>query len=166
APSTDLAQFVGSLPDVADSAVAFSHDRWIVVIRSSGAVSAVEYRNLIWEHLGTDTSAPVIVMADPSDIGEVTMQVVEQAVAEHRSVYTAPHDEVEEYVCAVVAAAAQSVRVGVDDDLFDLGADSLVLIEISTAVFERYGTQLDMQEVFEAGTPAQVARLIKTRTAG
>ncbi|MEV4949706.1 acyl carrier protein [Streptomyces sp. NPDC053755] len=162
---TDLAAFVESLPDVAACSVAFAQDRWIVAIRSGGAVSAVEYRNLTWEHLGRGTPAPVIVMEDPSTVGEPTMELVERAAAESRSVYTAARDDVEEHVCRIVAAATENAVVGVDDDLFDLGADSLVLIEVSTSVFETYGVQLEMQEVFEAGTPAQVARLIKDRMA-
>jgi acyl carrier protein len=163
--STDLSGFVGSLPDVLDCAVALRQGRWIVAIRSGGGVSPVEYRNLTWEHLGADTPAPVIVMADPSAV-ELTTETVEQTPAERRSVYLAARDDVEEYVCAVAAEATQTAAVGAEDDLFDLGADSLALIEISTAVFEKYGVRLEMQEVFEAGDPAGVSRLVHARMAG
>ncbi|MGX1131979.1 acyl carrier protein [Streptomyces glaucescens] len=162
--AADLVKFVGSLPGVDDCAAALSQEQWVVAIRSNGAVGAVEYRNLIWEHLGTDGTAPAIVLTDPSSVGELTAAVVEQAAPEQRSLYVAARDEVEEFVCGIVAAATETSAVGADDDLFDLGADSLVLIEVTTAIFERYEVRLEMQEVFEAGSPAKISDLVKART--
>ncbi|MEW2403453.1 acyl carrier protein [Streptomyces sp. NPDC046862] len=136
-----------------------------MAIRSSGELSPVEYRNLTWEHLGTEAAAPLIVITNESITGELTTAVVEQAAPERRSVYVPAHDDVEKFVCGTVATATESVVAGAEDDFFDLGADSLAMIEISTSIFEQYGVRLDMQEVFEAGNPAQLSRLIRARLA-
>ncbi|WP_228045362.1 acyl carrier protein [Rhodococcus pyridinivorans] len=162
----DLTEFVRSLSDVSDCAVAFSQEQWIVAIQSSGTVSLVDYRNRTWAHLGADATAPVILEANPSAIGALTMTFVEQAPPHRRSIYVGARDDIEEFVCKTLAVATENAAVGVDDDLFDLGADSLVLIEVATSIFEQYGVRLEIQEVFEAGTPAQISQLVKARIAG
>ena len=50
--------------------------------------------------------------------------------------------------------------VGRDDDLFDLGADSLALVEIRAGIHEHFGRDLTLPELLEHPTPARLAALL------
>lgn len=52
-------------------------------------------------------------------------------------------------------------EVGVDDDFFSLGGNSLTGIKIIEEVAETYGVQLSVRDFYLAQTPARVAELIE-----
>ncbi|MEU8434179.1 phosphopantetheine-binding protein [Streptomyces sp. NPDC029216] len=57
-------------------------------------------------------------------------------------------------------------EVGVDDDFFTIGGNSLSGIKIIEQVSEAYGVQLSVRDFYLAQTPARVAELIeRARTA-
>ncbi len=55
-------------------------------------------------------------------------------------------------------------RVGVDDDLFELGVDSLTSLELLSAVHERLGVELTPGDLLEASTIRQLARRVAENT--
>ncbi|HET9143893.1 amino acid adenylation domain-containing protein, partial [Actinophytocola sp.] len=55
--------------------------------------------------------------------------------------------------------------LGVDDDFFALGGDSLLAVRLVSAVRDRFGVALALPEFFEAATPARLATLITARRA-
>ncbi|MEV7729933.1 phosphopantetheine-binding protein [Streptomyces sp. NPDC087917] len=52
-------------------------------------------------------------------------------------------------------------KVGVDDDFFELGGNSLTGIKIIDQVSQDYGVQLSVRAFYLAQTPARVAELIE-----
>lgn len=73
--------------------------------------------------------------------------------------YRAPRTPAEESLCAVFARVLQLDRAGADDDFFELGGDSLNVVQVVTAV-EDLGIDLTIGELFDARTPAALAALI------
>ncbi|MEU2929428.1 phosphopantetheine-binding protein [Streptomyces sp. NPDC007251] len=52
-------------------------------------------------------------------------------------------------------------EVGVDDDFFALGGNSLAGIKIIERIAEEYGVQLSVRDFYLAQSPARVAELIE-----
>ncbi|MFE1248730.1 phosphopantetheine-binding protein [Streptomyces sp. NPDC058766] len=57
-------------------------------------------------------------------------------------------------------------EVGVDDDFFALGGNSLTGIKIIERVSQDYGVQLSVRDFYLAQTPARVAALIEQGRGG
>ncbi|MEV1084887.1 phosphopantetheine-binding protein [Streptomyces sp. NPDC050211] len=57
-------------------------------------------------------------------------------------------------------------EVGVEDDFFTLGGNSLTGIKIIDRVAQDYGVQLSVRDFYLAQTPARVAELIEQGRAG
>ncbi len=57
-------------------------------------------------------------------------------------------------VARVFAQALGRERVGVGDDFFDLGGDSLSAVEVLVAISDRFGVELSAADLLEASTPA------------
>jgi thioesterase domain-containing protein/acyl carrier protein len=73
---------------------------------------------------------------------------------------TRPHSRTESRLCAIVAQVLGLGSVGVADDFFALGAHSLLLVRLATAIRRELGVDLPVAEVFTAPTVAQLARRI------
>lgn len=71
--------------------------------------------------------------------------------------YTAPRTATETIVSGVFASLFELDRVGVDDDFFDLGGNSLVATRAIARINEHAGTGLAVRALFEAPTVAQLA---------
>jgi acyl carrier protein len=74
--------------------------------------------------------------------------------------YVAPRDEVERGVAEVWQQLLGLDRVGVDDNFFDLGGNSLVAVQILSRLRDRYQVVPPLQEVFGTPTVAGLAQLI------
>ena len=67
------------------------------------------------------------------------------------------HGEIETKLKAICDAALGGRTIGVHDNLFDLGASSLKLIEIHEAIDRLYPNQVDLTELFDYPTIAELA---------
>jgi acyl carrier protein len=63
-------------------------------------------------------------------------------------------------VLDIVREVLASDAVGPDDDLFDLGFDSLLIVKTAARVRERLGTDPPLSAYFDAGTVADLARAV------
>ncbi len=71
--------------------------------------------------------------------------------------YLAPRDELEKLLAGIVADVLRLDRAGVHDNLFDLGCDSLLAIQILNRVRRSAGIDLSFSELFEAPSVARLA---------
>ncbi|AVT35245.1 amino acid adenylation domain-containing protein [Plantactinospora sp. BB1] len=74
--------------------------------------------------------------------------------------YTPPRDPVESTLAAVWAEVLGRDRIGVDDNFFDLGGDSLRAVRIVARSRHRLGVDVPVAAVFQAPTVAQLRRWI------
>ncbi|MFJ3928596.1 condensation domain-containing protein, partial [Streptomyces sp. NPDC090022] len=74
--------------------------------------------------------------------------------------YTAPRDATEEALAAVWAEVLGVERVGVHDNFFDLGGDSILTIQVVSRARRALGTGLSPRLLFEAPTVAELAAAV------
>ncbi|MER5216262.1 amino acid adenylation domain-containing protein [Streptomyces sp. NPDC002838] len=72
--------------------------------------------------------------------------------------YTAPRDAVEEALAAVWAEVLDAERVGVHDDYFALGGDSILMLQVR-ALAEKRGYHFDLSDLVRHPTIAELAPL-------
>jgi acyl carrier protein len=78
--------------------------------------------------------------------------------------YLAPRDDSEAGLARIWEAVFGVSPVGVDDDFFDLGGDSLHAFALVAAVARIAGVSLRPRDLFEAPTIAEMAKLIEQRS--
>ncbi|MEV7521234.1 amino acid adenylation domain-containing protein [Streptomyces sp. NPDC091371] len=70
-------------------------------------------------------------------------------------------DGVEFEMCDLWAKALGRASVGIDEDFFDLGGDSLTAVRLMGSVRAHFGTALELNELFRAPTVAALARRVR-----
>jgi hypothetical protein len=75
--------------------------------------------------------------------------------------YVAPKDELEAKIATAFAEVFTLDHVGVDDDFFDLGGDSLLAEILGTVLSERIGQSFEISLLLEHGSPKRIATLLK-----
>jgi acyl-coenzyme A synthetase/AMP-(fatty) acid ligase/thioesterase domain-containing protein/acyl carrier protein len=76
--------------------------------------------------------------------------------------YCAPHGHQRE-LAEVFADVLGLERVGLDDDFFELGGDSLGALELMAAVADRFGVEMTATALLDAPTPAELAPRLGSR---
>ena len=76
---------------------------------------------------------------------------------------TASRNEIEEKLRTICDAALGGKRVDPNDNLFELGASSLKLIEIHEQIDREYPGQVDLTELFDFPTIAELARHLESK---
>ena len=75
--------------------------------------------------------------------------------------YTAPRTETEQRLAALWSELLKLERVGVKDDVFDLGATSLMVVSAVTQMQAAFGVALSIQTVFANPTVAEMATALE-----
>ncbi|GIH80024.1 SDR family NAD(P)-dependent oxidoreductase [Planobispora longispora] len=117
----------------------------------------------------------VVVAATPvaeliAGVGSLTQETVESeldpaAVADRQARspgdgYVAPRSEVEATIARLWGEVLGGEHIGVDDDFFELGGNSLIAVQLIALVRKELGVRLPMRSLFEEPTVAGVAALI------
>ncbi|HZU85215.1 MAG TPA: AMP-binding protein, partial [Polyangiaceae bacterium] len=75
--------------------------------------------------------------------------------------YVAPSDDVGQRVARVFEAVMNIKRVGMNDEFFDLGGDSLRAMMLIVRIEQEFGTKLPLHTFWSNGTPAKIAALVR-----
>lgn len=102
------------------------------------------------------------------DVLEIELPAVADKGGEHPrpplSVpYAAPEGELETRLAALWAGMLGIAPIGINDNLFELGGDSLLAIQILARVRKAYGVELHPVTFFKAPTIGDLAILVETR---
>ncbi|WP_016697904.1 non-ribosomal peptide synthetase, partial [Actinoalloteichus spitiensis] len=98
--------------------------------------------------------------------GKLDRQALPRPEFDAVTAYAAPRDETERTLCAVWAEVLKVDRVGVTDNFFDLGGDSILSIQV-VAQARRAGLVLSSRDIFLRQTVgALAAGMSRTPTAG
>jgi hypothetical protein len=89
----------------------------------------------------------------------------EQAAAGTAS-YLPPRSPLEALLAGLFAQTLGVERIGVHDDFFDLGGNSILATQVISTVRELLVVELPLRNVFEAPTVARVAALLEERFGG
>jgi thioesterase domain-containing protein/acyl carrier protein len=99
--------------------------------------------------------------------GKVDMTALPEPVFD-RSVldttYVAPNGDLEAGLVAIWQDLLGVPEIGVDDDFYDLGGDSLMIVSMVGAIRQRFGTDLPLAAIGEAPTIAALARFVERGT--
>ncbi|MBW8710498.1 MAG: non-ribosomal peptide synthetase, partial [Mycobacterium sp.] len=79
---------------------------------------------------------------------------------ERKTDYVAPRTETEQSLATIWGELLGLDQVGVDDDVFDLGAHSLLAMKALVRIREAFGINLVLRNLFEHPTVAQLAPMI------
>jgi len=77
--------------------------------------------------------------------------------------FVAPRDALEERVARLWVDVLRRAPVGADDDFFDLGGESLQAFALIARVQDAFGVPLTVRDLFDAGTIARMAGLLRER---
>jgi phthiocerol/phenolphthiocerol synthesis type-I polyketide synthase E len=83
-----------------------------------------------------------------------------------REGFVAPRTPVERAVAELCEEVLGSSRLGVDDDFFDLGGNSLVAVQLISRIWTALRVRLPMRRMFEASTVGGIAMLIEELRGG
>ena len=137
---------------------------------------------LINEQTGLEVAEVVPVKRIPKTTsGKIQRHLLEQGYADgafdedltalaalreaQRGPETASRSEIEEKLRTICDAALGGRRVDVNDNLFELGASSLKLIEIHEQIDREYPGKIDLTELFDFPTIAELARHLEHKLA-
>jgi acyl carrier protein len=99
--------------------------------------------------------------------GEFDAELKELAAlrAAHRGPESASRTQIEDMLKTICDSALEGKRVDINDNLFEIGASSLKLIEIHEQIDREYPGQVDLTELFDFPTIAELARHLESKLA-
>jgi acyl-CoA synthetase (AMP-forming)/AMP-acid ligase II/acyl carrier protein len=141
---------------------------------------AAQVTRLINEHAGLEVSEAVPVKRIPKTTsGKVQRHLLTEGYVAGefdaelkeldalRAARAAPegesHTEIEEKLQSICDAALPGKRIGLHDNLFEIGASSLKLIEIHEQIERLYPGKIDLTELFDFPTIAELARHLQAK---
>jgi len=141
---------------------------------------ATQVARLINEQTGLEVAEVVPVKRIPKTTsGKIQRHLLEQSYVDgefdaelrelaalreaQRGPETASRNEIEEKLRTICDTALGGKRVDVNDNLFELGASSLKLIEIHEQIDREYPGQVDLTELFDFPTIAELARHLESK---
>src|SRR6185369_2782764 len=131
------------------------------------AVSESEVRSFLKERLPSYMVPSFFVMLDALPLtpnGKVDVRALPAPEMVHgdEGGYIAPGTTSEEKLCDIWSHVLEVERVGIDDNFFEFGGHSLLVILIISQVREVFGVEIPVNSVFDNPTVRELARQIDT----
>ncbi|WP_456239116.1 amino acid adenylation domain-containing protein, partial [Rhodococcus chondri] len=139
------------------------------VLPAAGAtVDADVLKEFVGRSLPTHMVPAVVMALDEIPLtgnGKLDRNALPEPVFEAKK-FRAPSNPVEETVASVFADLLGVERVGVDDDFFELGGNSLIGTQAVARLGAAFDTQVPVRELFEASTVAAFAARLESHAGG
>jgi aryl carrier-like protein len=146
------------------------------------SATATEVARLISEQAGLEVAAVVPVKRIPKTTsGKIQRHLLEESYEEgefaaelaqlaalrdaQRGPQSASRNQIEDSLRVICEAALPGKRVDVQDNLFEIGASSLKLIEIHEQIDRQYPGLVDLTELFDYPTIGELARHLEDKLA-
>ncbi len=143
---------------------------------------ATQVAKLVNEKAGLEVNAVVPVKRIPKTTsGKIQRHLLEQSYVEgefdaelaelatlraaQRGPRSSSLSQIEDKLKTICDAALEGKRIDLHDNLFEIGASSLKLIEIHEHIDREYPGQVDLTELFDFPTIAELARHLETKLA-
>ncbi|MDT7797559.1 MAG: hypothetical protein QOI78_992, partial [Actinomycetota bacterium] len=162
----EIAAALRTHPDVRDAAVVAIDQRLVAyVVTGAGSVAGVREHVTATLPAHLVPAAFVALDALPSTAnGKLDRRALPAPAApEAGADYAAPETETEEVLAAIWAEALGLDRVGVEDNFFALGGDSVRSLRITSMTKSAFDVQLTPKDVLAAGTVLALAELVEER---
>ncbi|MFC9898103.1 amino acid adenylation domain-containing protein [Nocardia sp. NPDC127579] len=159
-----------SLPAIAQAAVAVRSDtgrgdRLVAyLVPAHGVIDVQQVRSALSAYLPfyLVPAAYVILETFPLNSNGKLDRRALPAPEFEAATFRAPSNPVEEIVASVFAAVLGVHRVGLDDDFFDLGGNSLDAMRVTARLDAALGSRIQVRTLFQAPTPASLAATLST----
>ncbi|KGT76054.1 thioester reductase [Bradyrhizobium japonicum] len=167
-------------PDVIEAAAfAISHQQFgedvaaAVVRRSNAKISAQKLRNFAGDRLAK-FKVPSLILFVPripkgpsgkikrSELASALASTLRKAQAKRDGNMVAPRSELERHLARIWTDVLELNQIGVDQDVFALGADSIKVTQTLSRVWTQLGTRLSFNDIFDAPTVAALAARIES----
>lgn len=124
---------------------------------------------LVWcrAHLPTHMVPAAIVLVDEFPVnnsGKVDRRALPAPRREVETGYLAPRSEAERVLVSLVEELTGSTRVGLRDNMFAVGADSLTAARLASRLRTRHGWRLGLTDIFASADLAELAARIESAT--
>jgi acyl-CoA synthetase (AMP-forming)/AMP-acid ligase II/acyl carrier protein len=162
-------------------------EQLVVFVLHRGSVEdflpiATEVARLINEQVGVEVAEVVPVKRIPKTTsGKIQRHLLEESYVNdefatelqelaalrlaRRGPQSSSQNQIEDSLRVIVEAALPGKRVDVQDNLFEIGASSLKLIEIHEQIDRQYPGLVDLTELFDFPTIAELARHVEDKLA-
>jgi acyl carrier protein len=166
-----IQQVIASHPDVREATVialsAGPRKQFLAAVVPVAFASGPEIREYLWQRLGDGSPSIIALLPElPRDIhGAVDTQELRRAFLDGNLTacsYAAPRTPLERTLADIFREVLGVPRVGLDDQFFDLGGDSVRAVQLTNLIAERTGIHLPPEEFFEAATIRNLARCAGT----
>ncbi|WP_339379120.1 amino acid adenylation domain-containing protein [Xenorhabdus lircayensis] len=89
--------------------------------------------------------------------GKVDYRALPEPVWENREGYVAPRDERETQLCTIWQEVLGRARVGIEDNFFRIGGDSIIAIKLTATIRRTLAMEVSLTQLFELKTIAGLA---------
>lgn len=139
----------------------------VVVLRPNSAASSDQLRQFARKRLAAYKVPSLIrrVAALPKGAsGKVKRNALAEliATAEDADAEQLPRNTLETQLAEIWAALLELPQVGIDQDVFALGADSLAVTQMRSRLRERFGVDFSFEDIFDCTTVGALAARIET----
>ncbi len=138
---------------------------YVVAAQTSAPPATAELRRHLKHKLPEYMVPSLFVRLDAlplTNSGKVDRRALPDPVHDDRDdEYVAPRTAVEEMLAAIWSEVLDGVKVGVNDNFFDLGGHSLVATQVMSRVREAFGIEIALRSLFEQPTVGELAETIE-----
>jgi amino acid adenylation domain-containing protein len=160
----EIAQVMRAAPGITDAAVLVHEQRLHGFVTGDSQALAAYLQEQLPAHMRPESLRLLAKLplnsngkVDRAALRKLAEQPAEGAAAQYR----APRDEIEKQLAQIWSELLKRPRVGVDENFFDSGGNSLLLIQAHTAITQRFGKQVAIVDLFRYPTLEKLAQFLR-----